>query len=123
RLPSQAYDDPTVYPLYLWRVLQLAAHPILHPTPRFLCRAHDKITPAVANQHPVLRVPDEKRSAHIVPRKISTHIKFAWISRRGNWLGSSKKFQFIAKFGRPFPTHPPDCLGQLVYACELPWIY
>src|SRR2546430_15695759 len=70
-----------------WRVLQPAAHPILHPPPRLLCRAQDKIPPAVANQHPVLRVPDEKRSAHIVPRKISTHIKFAWIRSEERRVG------------------------------------
>ena len=118
RLPSQPEHDPTEKRLYLWRVLQPAAQPILHPTPRFLCGAQDGIASAVANQHAVLRVPDEKRSAHIVPRKISTHIKFAWISRSGNWLGSSKEFQFIAKFRRPFPTHLPDCMGRLVSAFE-----
>jgi hypothetical protein len=72
----------------------------------------------VANQRAILWVPDEKRPAHIVPRKISTHIKLGWISRRSNWLGSSKEFQFIAKFGPPFPTHLPDCMGRLVCAFE-----
>src|SRR5947207_950670 len=118
RLLSQPEHDSAEKSLYLWRVLQAAAQPILHPTPRFLCGAQDRIAPAVANQRAVLRVPDEKRSAHIVPRKISTHVKFAWISRRGNWLGRSQKFQFIAKFGRPFPTHLPDCMGRLVSAFE-----
>src|SRR5438309_11634829 len=118
RLLSQPQHDPTEKSLYLRRVLQATAQPILHPTPRFLCGAQDGIAPAVANQRAILWVSDEKRPAHIVPRKISTHIKFAWISRRGNWLGSSKEFQFIAIFWRPFPTHLPDCMGRLVSAFE-----
>src|SRR6266487_1041889 len=115
---SEAKHDSAKKILHLRRVLQTAAKCVLHPSPRLLRCAHDRVATAVSNQRAVFRIANEKHSTNIAAREIRTHIEFAGISRRRDWLGSSKKLQFITKFRRAFPTDLPDGIRGLFPAFQ-----
>ena len=70
------------------------------------------------NQCAVLRIANEEEPANIVTREVGAHIEFAGISRRRDDFRNSKKLQFIAKFGRAFPTDLPDGARGLFPAFE-----
>ena len=113
-----AKHDSTDETFYLGRIVQAAAQRVLHPCARSLCSAQHRIAAAVADQRAVLRITSEEHSTDIMPRKISTHIELAGVSRRRDWLRGSKKFQFIAKLRRAFPTDLPDCERGFGFAFE-----
>jgi hypothetical protein len=118
RFVPDAEHDFTDETFYLGRIVQAAAQRVLHPRARCLCSAQDWIAVAVADQRAVLRIPSEEHSTDITPRKVSAHIELAGISWRRDWLGGSKKFQFIAKLRRAFSTYLPDCACGFVFAFE-----
>ena len=104
--------------LHVGRILQPTAKCVLHPGPRLLRRAHDRVATAVSNERAALRVADEEQAANVPAREIRTHIEFAGISWRRDRLGSSKKFKFIAKFRDAFPTHLADRVRGLFPAFQ-----
>ena len=119
RLVPQTKHNSAEKILDLWRVLQPSTQRILHPGPRLLRCPHDRVAPTVSNQRAVLRIANEESSTNIAAREISTHIEFAGISRRRDRLGSSKKFQFIAKFGHALPTNLPNSARGMFPTFEL----
>ena len=113
-----AKHDSTDKTFYVGRIVQAAAQRVLHPCARCLCSAQDRIAAAVADQRAVLWITDEEHSTDIMPRKVSAHIELAGVSWRRDWLGGSKKFQFIAKLRRAFPTNLPDCARGFGFTFE-----
>src|SRR5215471_6228603 len=103
-----AEDDPTDEIFYLGRLVEASAQRILHPCPRRLCRSQDRIAAAVADHCAALRITSEKHSTNITPRQISAHVELAGVARRPNKFCGTKKFQFIPKLRRAFPTNLPD---------------
>src|SRR5258708_39853929 len=93
-VPDSKHDS-TDETFYFGRVVQAAAQRVLHPCARRLCSAQHRITAPVADQRAVLRITSEEHSTDIMPRKVSTHIEFAGVSRRFDELPRSKKFPFI----------------------------
>ena len=93
-LVSKAEHDSAQKILHLRRILQSAAKSVLHPSPRLLRRAHDRVATTVSNQRAVLRVANEEQATNVAAREIGTHIEFAGISWRWYRLSSSKKFKF-----------------------------
>ena len=114
-----AKHDATYETFCFGRIVQAAAQRVLHPCARRLCSAQDRIAAAVADQRGVLRIPNEQHSADIMPRQISAHIEFAGVSWCRDWLGGSKKFQFIAKFGHALPTNLPNSARGMFPTFEL----
>src|SRR5437588_5031503 len=117
-LMSEAEHDSAQKILHVGCILQPAAKNVLHPCPRLLRCAHDRVATAVSNERAALRVADEEQATNVPAREIGTHIEFAGISWRRDRLGSSKKFKFIAKFRDAFPTHLPDGVHGLFPAFQ-----
>src|ERR1051325_11112765 len=113
-----AQDDSTDEAFYLGRIVQAAAQRVLHPGARRLCRTQHRIAYAVADQRAVFRITSEEHSTDIVACEISVHVEFAGVSWPRNWFGGSKKFQFIAKLRRAFPTHLPNGIRRFGFAFE-----
>src|SRR5580765_4091306 len=113
-----AKNDSTDEIFYLRRIVQAAAQRVLHPCTRRLCSAQDRIAAAVADQDAVFRITSEEHSTDIMPCQVGTHIEFAGVSWRRDWLDRSKKFQFVAKLRRALPTNLPDCARRFVFAFE-----
>jgi hypothetical protein len=84
-----------------------------------LCGAQDRIAAAMADQRAVLRITSEEHSTDVMPCQVGTHIEFAGVSWRRDWLGSSKKFQFIAELQHALPTDLPDCARGFGFTFEL----
>src|SRR5262245_23665194 len=109
RFVAYAQHDSTNETFYFGCIVQTAAQCVLHPCARRLCGAQDRIAATVADERPVLRITGEEHSADIVPREVGAHIEFAGVPWRRDWLSGSKKFQFIAKLWRAFPSDLPGC--------------
>src|SRR6266513_5741598 len=112
-LVPESKHDPTQKILRLRRVLQSSTNCVLHPCPRLLREAQNRVANGVPNQCAVLRIANKEHSANVVTRQIRAHIKFAGVSRRRDDFRDSKKFQFIAEFRSTLPTDLPDGAGEL----------
>src|SRR4029077_8705506 len=64
-LVPQAKHDAAEKILHLGRVLQPPAKVFLHPSPRLLRRAQNRISTAVSNERPVLRVANKEYSTNV----------------------------------------------------------
>src|SRR4029077_3732887 len=113
-----AKHDSTDETFCLGSIVQAAAQRVLHPCARSLCSAQHRIAAAVADQCAVFRITSEEHSPDIMPCQVSMHIELTGVSWRRVWLGDSKKFQFIAKLRRAFPTDLPDCARRFAFAFE-----
>ena len=112
-LVPESKHDPTQKILRLRRVLQSSTNCVLHPCPRLLRQAQNRVATAVPNQCAVLRIADKEHSTDVVTRQIRAHIEFTGISRRRDDFRGSEKLQFITKFRRTFPTDLPDSVCRL----------
>src|SRR5260370_39593344 len=108
RLVPEAKHDSAQKILHLRCVLQTAAKCILHPSPRLLRCAHDRVAAAVSNQRTVFRIANEEHSTNVAAREIRTHIEFAGLSQRRDCLCTSRKLLSVAKWRRALPTDLPD---------------
>src|SRR5437016_2019876 len=91
--------------LDLWRIIQSPTNHAPHPSPRFLRGSKDWISGAAFQQAAHFRISHKQTSPHILAREIRTHVELAGIPRWRDWLGNSKKFQFIAELWIPPPAH------------------
>src|SRR5439155_3337839 len=96
-LVPQAKHDAAEKILHLGRVLQSPAKGVLHPSPRLLRRAQNRISTAMSNERPVLRVANKEHSTDAAAREVRAYIELAGVSRRRYRLGSPKKLQFVAR--------------------------
>ena len=67
----------------------------------------------------VLGIAHNHLAVDILARQVGTHVEFAGVSRRGNFLGGAEKLNLIAEFDRMTPAREKLRAAGSCYAIDL----
>src|SRR5438128_12006623 len=109
----EAKHDSAEKILHLRRVLQTSAKCVLHPSPRLLRCAHDRVATAVSNQRAIFRITNKEHSTKDAAHEVRTHIEFSGNSPRRYRPDGSKKLKFVTEFRHSFPMGLPNAVPGL----------